>query len=358
MPRPLPLVLTVAALSAPLLARAAPLGIGSPAPALKVAKWVKGTPIPRFEKGKLYVVEFWATWCGPCKTSIPHLTEMAKKYKGKVSFTGVSVFEHDPKYGPKVAAFVKEMGPKMGYNVAMDDDPNSGFMAKNWMIAAKQDGIPTAFIVGKDGKIAWIGHPMDMEKPLAAIVAGTFDAKSEAARVAKEKQAEENFQAELGKVDPLAKSGKVAEAVAILDKIALQNPSQADSMRFVKFDLLLHVDEPQAYSFARMLAESSGKANPMLLNTLAWEILDGKNAKNPDYVLALDLARKASAGTGDKNWQVLDTLALAQFKKGDIDTAIATEKKAIEWMDKAPGVPAEAKKELTDRLAEFVKAKG
>jgi thiol-disulfide isomerase/thioredoxin len=61
-------------------------------PPLKVAKWIKGKPVQRFEPGKVYVVEFWATWCGPCRRSIPHLTELAKKFKGKVTFIGVSIW--------------------------------------------------------------------------------------------------------------------------------------------------------------------------------------------------------------------------------------------------------------------------
>ena len=72
--------------------RAQTLGIGSPAPKIEVKEFVKGEPVKSFEQGKIYVVEFWATWCPPCRTSIPHLTEMQKKYKDVV-FIGVSVFE-------------------------------------------------------------------------------------------------------------------------------------------------------------------------------------------------------------------------------------------------------------------------
>ncbi|MCX6345732.1 MAG: TlpA disulfide reductase family protein, partial [Armatimonadetes bacterium] len=71
----------------------AKLEVGSVPPPLKVFKWVKGKPVTKFEKGKIYVVEFWATWCPPCRTSIPHVTELAKKYAGKITFIGVSIWD-------------------------------------------------------------------------------------------------------------------------------------------------------------------------------------------------------------------------------------------------------------------------
>lgn len=49
------------------------LKAGDPAPPLKIEKWLKSGPIERFEKGKVYVLEFWATWCPPCIASMPHL---------------------------------------------------------------------------------------------------------------------------------------------------------------------------------------------------------------------------------------------------------------------------------------------
>src|ERR1022692_4863203 len=97
---------------------AAKLGPGDPAPPMQIFRWVKGTPVKTFEHGKLYVVEFWATWCGPCKASIPHLTELAKKYAGKVTFSGISVSESpsqkpggsDVAYMATVRKFVESEG--------------------------------------------------------------------------------------------------------------------------------------------------------------------------------------------------------------------------------------------------------
>jgi thiol-disulfide isomerase/thioredoxin len=89
--------------------------VGDKAPALGVSNWVKGKKVERFEKGSVYVIDFWATWCGPCLESIPHLTELQKKYGGELEIVGLNVWENAPE---KVPAFVEKMGANMGYAVA------------------------------------------------------------------------------------------------------------------------------------------------------------------------------------------------------------------------------------------------
>src|SRR5580765_805222 len=126
---------------------AAELKVGDPAPKLKPGKWVQGEPVKEFEKDKVYIVEFWATWCGPCRVSIPHLNDTHKKFKDKgVVVIGQDVWEQEE---GGVAPFVKKMGDKMTYRVALDDKSTikEGAMAMTWMKAADQNGIPTAFIV-------------------------------------------------------------------------------------------------------------------------------------------------------------------------------------------------------------------
>jgi len=141
----------------------ATLKVGDPAPKLQVGKWLQGEPVKGFEKGKAYIVEFWATWCGPCRTSIPHLNEIHARYKDKgLIVIGQNAFERDESL---VAPFVKKMGAQMTYRVALDDKAGSegGKMAQTWMDAAGQQGIPTAFLINSKGRIAWIGHPMGLQ---------------------------------------------------------------------------------------------------------------------------------------------------------------------------------------------------
>lgn len=178
--------------------------VGDPAPEFKVGRWVKHGPIAELKKGETYVVEFWATWCGPCKDSIPHLTELSKKYAGKVTFIGVDVWERakpGEDIDATVDAFVKEFGAKMDYNVVRDTADQH--MTNAWMKAANQRGIPAAFIVDKTGTIAFIGNPhpgsKTFEQALEKIVAGAWDVKAAAAQAekeaAEEKAEEEKAQA-------------------------------------------------------------------------------------------------------------------------------------------------------------------
>lgn len=136
------------------------LGVGDPAPALTVNKWVKGEPVASLEKGKAYVVEFWATWCPPCRKAIPHLSELQKK-RTDITFIGVAASERSGL--STVEKFVTDQGDKMSYRVAFADDNKA---ITDWMTAAGQDGIPTAFVVDAEGKIAWIGSPFQLESHL------------------------------------------------------------------------------------------------------------------------------------------------------------------------------------------------
>jgi thiol-disulfide isomerase/thioredoxin len=139
--------------------------LGDPAAPLAIKEWVKGNPVDVKDGKNIYVVEFWATWCPPCRRSIPHLTEIQKKFKDK----GVVVVGVSDEAPATVKPFVQKMAGQMDYTVAIDDGRKSN---RGYMLAYGQNGIPHSFIVGKDGKVVWEGHPMDgLDEALARLVA-------------------------------------------------------------------------------------------------------------------------------------------------------------------------------------------
>ena len=151
------------------------LKVGDPAPKLQTGEWVQGKQMKEFQKGNAYIIEFWATWCGPCRTSIPHLNGIHKRFKDQgLTVIGQNCWEWDDSL---VLPFVKKMGDKMTYCVALDDKPvhEKGRMAETWMVAAGCQSIPSAFVVDTKGIVVWIGHPLQLKKTMIAnVLAGKF----------------------------------------------------------------------------------------------------------------------------------------------------------------------------------------
>jgi peroxiredoxin len=96
-------------------------------------------------KGKVILLDFWATWCPPCKVEIPWFVEFQKKY-GAQGFTVIGVSVDDPV--EKLKPFAAEY--KMNYPVLVGDgrDDLQGPQAYGPMF-----GLPKTFVIGRDGKI-------------------------------------------------------------------------------------------------------------------------------------------------------------------------------------------------------------
>jgi thiol-disulfide isomerase/thioredoxin len=314
-----------------------PLTIGDPARPIDIQHWVKGDKVAEFKPGNVYVVEFWATWCPPCRDGMPHLSELQTKYKDyDVTIIGIS--DEDL---PTVEGFLKQTNKKLSkpwneviqYTLATDPDKSA---KTDYWVAAGQDklGIPSAFIVGKDQKIEWIGNPHPMagdgfDKALHAVVHDEWN-RAEFKNTFEKKQAAEaenrKFQGEFGAA---ARAKEWDKAIALLDQAIEKNPEGADSYRVTKFQILLaEKNDASAYSIGEEIAKNNWD-NPQMLNMLAWFVVDRPGIQNRNLDFALKLAGRANELTHEKDAAILDTFARVYFEKGDLKNAVRLQKKAV-----------------------------
>ncbi|MBM3971637.1 MAG: redoxin domain-containing protein [Planctomycetes bacterium] len=333
------------------------LTVGSPAPPLKVDRFLKGEPVTAFEPGKVYVVEFWATWCGPCIQAMPHVSELQSKYP-QVTFIGVNVLEDDDSAAEQ---FLKARGQDLEYRFARDDVPEGsssrdGAMAKTWLEAAEVNGIPTAMVVDAHGRIANITHPMSLEECLPQIISGEWDqaaaAKQHLLSVLPDRKSREFNE----RMEAALAPGPSDKTQQELDRIAEDFPEQAGVIGLVKFRVLSldGTKTKQALAAGHQLLKGDQGSNPELLNAMAWEIVGPERPKPPADELksfALEVARKADDLVNNKHPMVADTLARALFVNGDTQAAVTTQRRAIaiaKTNPRATGLVEELQKRLDE----------
>jgi thiol-disulfide isomerase/thioredoxin len=297
------------------------LKAGDAAPEVAVTKWVKGAPVKGFEQGKAYVVEFWATWCGPCIVGMPHLSELQRRYADQ-GLTVIGMTDPDPNNSlEQVEAMVAAKDDVMAYTVAWDE---SGQSDTRYMKAAKQNGIPTSFLVDKSGKIAFIGHPMWLDLPVAKVLDGTWDAVAGNAEIA-EATKRLNAAFSLMRSDP-------GGALDAMEALVGEHGGVASLVENVRLSLTLgagRYDDAFALA-AKQVEQAVEEKDAVTLNAVAWALVDpAAKLEKRDLDLALEAAAAANALTGGKDAATLDTLARVYAWKGDLTKAIAIQEKAV-----------------------------
>jgi thiol-disulfide isomerase/thioredoxin len=361
-------VLGLCAVGTRAMAREGTLKVGDSAPPLAVSTWLHGAEVKGFEPGHLYVVEFWATWCGPCIQIMPHMGDLQDEYREKgVTFIGFASEANDKE--ANVNAYVAKHGAKLGYTFAF----GSGSETHNaYMKASGQNGIPCSFVVDKRGKIAYIGHPFFLDFVLPRVLDGTWDHKSAAATIA---AADKDFDAAYAfimsktnspeasleslarfaakwplfannaymnqpKLVLLVRTKQFPEAKALAEKLIATAVTRGDSSGLRLVSTALRDDSAKGHSELTALAikavegcyELDREDPATLLNLLEVYAFAGDQSKVKELgPKAVAAAKAAVKGENDAIGTL--SVAAAYFASGDKEQARSTAEKAIKMVN-------------------------
>jgi len=307
-------------------ATAAPPAIGSPAPEIQAQFWLNSPPLTlKALRGKIVVVEFWATWCPPCRQSIPHLIELNKEYGPKgVVFIGMT--DEDKS---KIEPFAKQMG--MNYVVAGGSQTAGQYGVS---------GIPTAFVIDTAGNVAWGGHPMDK---------GFVDALEEQLKKAPPKTTSTS-PASLDDVTSALQHGQYGRAATLLERIEVPEGNAAVKSRVERIKKTLLDKAPARLTAGEkaLATKEYYKASEAFEDVALMAPGSPQAEKAAEHLKALmaDDAIKAEIDKGREK-AAADSLANA-LKLEKKASPVATVKALEELVERFPGTQAaeEAAKKL------------
>ncbi|MGA0133944.1 MAG: TlpA disulfide reductase family protein [Opitutales bacterium] len=324
----------------------AELKVGDPAPAARPQSMLKGEPVKEFRKGETYVIECWASWCGPCVKAIPHLQSLHEKMARRgVTIVGVNVWEaeRDAAGAKRAEDFVKAQGAAISYRVAIGGEA----FVKAWLEAAGVQGIPHAFIV-QDGKVAWSGHPMEItEQLLGDIITGTHvpsaaapsaaappaaappprlpgldDEEAELARLQEKLNA---LSRALGRKDWNAAERALPEAAAVLPPVERKEMLETVGARIA----LGRGDPYPSYRLLEKHAEEEAD-DAETQNEVAWDLVTHPVfLAKPNLALAARCAERAVKLTEEKHPDKLDTLARVRWLQGRKEESLRLQELAV-----------------------------
>jgi thiol-disulfide isomerase/thioredoxin len=282
----------------------AALDVGDKAPSLNGVTWIKGQA-PAMP-GTVTVVEFWATWCGPCRQTIPHLTALQKKHGDKLHIAGLSTED-----AAKAKPFVDQQGGQMDYRVGlMANDAAQSYMKGI-------EGIPHAFLVDTTGVVVWHGHPTGLDTVIDQVLAGQFDVEKAETLAGLRKELATILQQRPPQLDKL---------LDVVVQLRLVDPFDSQAVELAITIARYREDPSQVRKVLASLDRDDCPA--MIANNNAWARVIDEKLHYRHLDLALILAERAVAKE-PKNAAYLDTKARILHEIGLFDEALALEEQAV-----------------------------
>lgn len=303
------------------------LEVGDQAPAVEVEEWIQGET--SVGEGSPYIVEFWATWCGPCRKSIPHLNEIYEKYQSR-GLTVIGITD-EVKEVSKVRSFVRKQGKRMTYPVAID-----GGAKEAWFEAAGRRGIPSVFIVDANNTVAYIGNPLDpkFEDVVHQVIEGRYNPKLE--RFAKPK---------LEAAARAEKRRNWRDAYRHLDEVIEEDPTVFFPVAVDKYRIMACEEKnaEEAAEYGSELIRNYRKDAPALRDLATMFA-----SSNDTCLLSPTLAQKAADALlsfeGNRSSLALSISAMVAYHEGDYGRAVSEQTKA--WRVALPNEKAVLKRDL------------
>ncbi len=299
------------------------LEIGDQAPGLEVDHWLGGEQVGAFERGTVYVVEFWATWCAPCIKSMPHLSELAERYSEDGLVVVAVTTADEANTQEAVEKFIAGPGKEYRFRYAFCEGDST---YKSYMEATGQNGIPCSFVIDQEGKLAFVGRPHDLDYVLERVTTGKWRGKADIDEI----QEMNNSIAKLGE---MAQSDP-DKALQIVEHIRRVNPKRAASLDFSYVEVLVFCRKGM-FDRAKEAIESHCQGPEGSVDWGAVAMLSGAFASkelNPDGKhLEFALAKIGAAEESLKDdWQNLVQVGLAYQFTGNTEKYKACMDRVIE----------------------------